>query len=41
MLKVKNCECKGDMYKNNENIEIKTSIGGKNCDKFNFVQLRF
>jgi hypothetical protein len=30
----------GDLSKNNINFEIKTSLGGSNFNKFNFVQIR-
>jgi len=33
-------ECNGDMSKNGKNLEIKTSLGGKEHNKFNFVQIR-
>lgn len=33
-------ECIGDCSKGNDNVEIKTSLGGSNHIKFNFVQLR-
>ena len=39
-LKNKISDCNGDMYKNGKNIEIKTSLGGKEHNKFNFVQIR-
>jgi hypothetical protein len=32
--------CIGDLHHNETNIEIKVSLGGKNNNKFNFVQLR-
>ena len=40
--KISASECRGDAYceRNNEYIEIKVSLGGKNGTKFNFVQLR-
>lgn len=33
-------ECNGDMSKNGKTLEIKTSLGGKEHNKFNFVQIR-
>jgi len=33
-------ECLGDLNSKSKNIEIKISNGGKNNDKFNYVQLR-
>ena len=32
--------CNGDCQKNNENVEIKVSLGGIKRNKFNFVQIR-
>jgi hypothetical protein len=32
--------CNGDICKNNENVEIKASLGGSGNNKFNWVQLR-
>lgn len=32
--------CSGDLNKNNQNFEIKASNGGKDHNKFNYVQLR-
>ena len=32
--------CNGDLYSNHTNIEIKASNGGKENNKFNYVQLR-
>lgn len=32
--------CIGDLQYNNQNIEIKVSLGGKDNNKFNYVQLR-
>jgi hypothetical protein len=40
MLKNNSSDCKGDAYYNNNNIEIKISLGGKDNNKFNYVQLR-
>lgn len=39
---IKNCSslCIGDLKYNNQNLEIKSSNGGKNHNKFNFVQIR-
>jgi len=33
-------DCNGDVLYDNNNIEIKISLGGKNNNKFNYVQLR-
>lgn len=38
--KNKSKDCIGDLRKNNKNYEIKISNGGKNNNKFNYVQLR-
>ena len=32
--------CNGDCSKDNKNIEIKSSLGGKNRNKFNWLQIR-
>jgi len=40
MTKNKSSDCTGDLNKNNENIEIKVSMGGKEHNKFNYVQIR-
>ena len=40
MLKNDASSCIGDLQYNKENIEIKVSNGGKNNNKFNYVQLR-
>ena len=40
MIKNKTSNCNGDLNKCNKNYEIKVSLGGKNHDKFNYVQLR-
>lgn len=40
LAKNKPSVCNGDLCMNNKNQEIKASLGGKNHDKFNFVQLR-
>jgi len=40
MQKNKPSECLGDLNSKSKNIEIKISNGGKNNDKFNYVQLR-
>lgn len=33
-------QCSGDLCFNSQNVEVKISLGGVSCDKFNFVQLR-
>lgn len=33
-------DCTGDLRWNDTNIEVKASLGGKNHNKFNFVQIR-
>jgi len=33
-------KCDGDCYKDKQNFEIKTSLGGSKHNKFNYVQLR-
>jgi hypothetical protein len=38
--KNKSNDCIGDYNKNNENFELKVSLGGKYHNKFNFVQIR-
>lgn len=38
--KNKDEDCMGDCSKNGENVEIKVSLGGNSCSKFNYVQLR-
>lgn len=40
MSKNKSSKCNGDLKFKNINIEIKTSNGGKENNKFNYVQLR-
>ena len=40
MTKNNSSECKGYLFRDGKNYEIKTSLGGKECNKFNFVQLR-
>lgn len=40
MIKNNASECKGDLQYQNFNYEIKISNGGKNNNKFNFVQIR-
>jgi hypothetical protein len=40
MTKNKPSSCCGDLHNSNKNYEIKVSIGGKNNNKFNYVQLR-
>jgi len=40
MIKNNSSLCKGDLLHNDKNIEIKTSNGGKENNKFNYVQLR-
>lgn len=40
MTKNKSSDCIGDLSKNDENIEIKVSMGGKEHNKFNYVQIR-
>lgn len=40
MKKNKASFCTGDLYFNEQNIEIKVSNGGKDNNKFNYVQLR-
>lgn len=40
MIKNKSSLCIGDLRRDKINYEIKTSIGGKNNNKFNFVQIR-
>ena len=40
MIKNKSSLCIGDLKKNENNIEIKVSNGGKDNNKFNFVQIR-
>jgi galactitol-specific phosphotransferase system IIB component len=41
MIKNKASLCIGDLQHNETNFEIKTSLGGKNHNKFNYVQIRF
>lgn len=38
--KNKSFECRGDFSKSGKNTEVKVSLGGKTCKKFNFVQIR-
>jgi hypothetical protein len=38
--KNKSSDCIGDCSKDNKNVEIKVSLGGKKHNKFNFVQIR-
>lgn len=40
MTKNKASSCIGDLNKNNVNLEIKVSNGGKHHNKFNYVQIR-
>jgi hypothetical protein len=40
MIKNKSSLCIGDLKQNEKNIEIKVSNGGKDNNKFNFVQIR-
>ena len=40
MTKISASECNGDLRCNDTNIEIKVSNGGKENNKFNYVQLR-
>lgn len=40
MTKNNTSSCNGDLKWNETNIEIKSSNGGKNNNKFNYVQLR-
>jgi len=40
MKKINPSLCKGDCFHKDKNIEIKVSNGGKDNDKFNYVQLR-
>jgi hypothetical protein len=40
MTKNNPSSCNGDLTRNNTNLEIKVSNGGKENNKFNFVQLR-
>lgn len=41
MIKNNSSKCSGDMiHNNNNNIEIKVSLGGKHHSNFNYVQLR-
>lgn len=40
MIKNKSSLCIGDLQQNQTNFEIKASNGGKNNNKFNYVQLR-
>lgn len=40
MIKNSSSLCIGDCSKNNKNYEIKTSLGGKKHNEFNYVQLR-
>lgn len=39
-IKNKSTECTGDYYDGNYNVELKISLGGKNRNNFNFVQIR-
>lgn len=40
MIKNRASDCIGDLQHNQVNLEIKVSIGGKDNNKFNYVQLR-
>jgi len=40
MTKIHTSKCSGDLHYNGINLEVKMSLGGKNNNKFNFVQLR-
>lgn len=40
MIKNNSSSCNGDLYYNKTNFEIKVSNGGKEHNKFNYVQLR-